>query len=844
VYRAHDSKLGRAVALKILPHDFAADADRRARFEREAKLLASLNHPHIGAIYGYEDRDGVYGLVLELIEGQTLSDRLRLGPIPMAQAIGFARQIADALAAAHARGIVHRDLKPANIMLTRDGTVKLLDFGLAKARLAVPDAETTGVGMVLGTAAYMSPEQARGEETDARTDIWAFGCVMSEMLTGHKVFAGATASDTIAAILASEPDWAGLPSSTPDEVRRLLQRCLEKDRDRRLHDIADARLELDEWRRDDASGAPARLRVQRARVAVIAATIVAIAAIATAVWMLQRTKGPARTTRLSISTPGFISPQLSGIVSPDGQRVAFVSTARSGKLMLWIRALDDLEARMVLGSEDAAHPFWSPNGRQIGFQADGHVKIADPAGAGAVRVLTDSPIRSGAAWSKNDVILFARSDGLAMIPASGGTPSVVIASDRNECQPAWPTFLPDGTHFLFFCRGPEDRRGVYVGSIETREKKRLLAGALRPAYASGHLFTVRGETLMAYPFDPDRLQTTGDPVPVADGIWNAPGAGQASYSISNDGVLAYVNAAVSKAQFSWFDRAGQLQGRIGERDRSFATPQLSPDARRLVIAQGPTSAAEHVWLMDATGTRASRLTFGNRREYNPVWSPNAMRLAYLSNESRVTKIMLKNADGSGGEQELYASDRLVSIDAWSPDGRYVVFTATGPRSLSDIWLLPLAGNRRATPFLESAFNKTQAQVSPDSRWIAYTSYESGGDEIYVQSFPVAGNKKQVSVGGGVQPRWRRDGKELFFLSTDGRLMATPVKSGTTLTFGEAKPLFKTAVIPHGSQSIGLVTYYDVSPDGQRFLCVIPSASDESFAPITVVLNWQAALKPH
>jgi len=844
VYRAYDLKLDRAVVIKTLPGAFARDAERRVRFEREAKILASLNHPHIGAIYGLEEINGVPCLVLELIEGDTLATRLRNGPLPMREALGIARQIALGLEAAHAKDIVHRDLKPSNVMLTHDGTVKLLDFGLAKAERDAIARETTSAGVVLGTPPYMSPEQARGDDTDSRTDIWAFGCVVSEMLTGQKLFAGATASDTLAAILTRDPDWHLLPASTPDAVMRLLGRCLEKDPQQRLHDIADARIEIDELiTRSGSRAITPRSMSQPLRMRLPVGVAIAIAAIAALVFVTQRRSGPGPTTRLSISTPGFISPQLSAVVSPDGRRVAFVSTAGSGRLMLWIRALDDLAARMVPGSEDAAHPFWSPDGRQIGFLADGRVKIADPSGAAGVRVLTDNTLRSGASWSGEDMILFVRQDGLAIIPASGGTPAMVVAGDRDGCQPAWPAFLPDGTHFLFHCRGREDQRGVYVGSLETHEKKLLIAGGIRPAYASGHLFTVRNDTLMAYPFDTDRLQTTGDPIPVADGIWNAPGAGQASYSISNDGVLAYVNAAVSKAQFSWFDRAGQLQGRIGERDRSFATPQLSPDARRLLISQGPT-AADHVWVMDATGGGSSRLTFGTGRDHSPVWSPNTMRIAYIASSSRGGKITLKNADGSGTEQALFESDRLVSIDDWSPDGRYLVFTAMGPRSLSDIWLLPLAGDKRARPYLETAFNKTQAQVSPDGRWIAYTSYESGGDEVYVESFPVRGNKRQVSVGGGVQPRWRRDGKELFYLATDGRLMATPISGGATFTHGVAKPLFKTAVIPHGSQSIGLVTYYDVSPEGQRFLCVIPSASDESFAPITVVLNWQAALKPH
>jgi len=844
VYRADDTKLGRAVAIKILPLAFARDAERRARFEREAQLLASLNHPHIGAIYGLEDHDGMPCLVLELIEGETLAARLRAGPIGVARALLFARQIADALGAAHARGIVHRDLKPANIMLTREGIVKLLDFGLAKARnAAFPSGETTTAGVVLGTPSYMSPEQARGETTDPRADVWAFGCVVGEMLSGQKTFAGQTPSDVIAAVLATEPAWDRLPPATPDAVRRMLRRCLEKDPARRLHNIADARIEIDDVLRgpvgEDETQAS---RLMWWRVAFVGGMVaIAAAVVVLGLFVRDWRESGAAATRLSISTPGFISPQLSAVVSPDGRRVAFVSTAGSGRLALWIRAFDDLDARVVPGSEDAAHPFWSPDGRFIAFQADGKVKVAEVSGASAVRVVADPSIRGGGAWSRTGQILFARSDGLAVVAASGGTASIVTASDPNGCRAQWPSFLPDGRRFLFFCTGRSDQRGVYVGSLDSKEKKLIAADALKASYASGYLFTVRGETLTAQPFDLDRLAVAGDPMPIANGIWTAPGAGQASFSVSNQGVLAYVNAAVSKAQFAWFDRAGRLQGRVGDGDRSFATPQLSPDARRLLVAQGPT-AADHVWVMDASGTGASRLTFGAGRDYSPVWSPDATRFAYLSTGPRGVRVMVKHADGSGVEEEVVTVDRLVALTAWSPDGRYLVYTASGSHSLSDLWTLSLVGEKRTMPFLQSSFNKTQAQISPDGHWIAYTSYESGSDEVYVESFPTPGHKQQVSIKGGVQPRWRRDGKELFYLASNGQLMAMPVESGDTFTHGDPTSLFKTSVIPHGSQSIGLDTFYDASPDGQRFLCAIPSASDESFAPITVVLNWPALLK--
>jgi Tol biopolymer transport system component len=856
VYRARDTKLGRDVAIKILPHIFIADADRRARFEREARLLAALNHPHIAAIYGFEDRDGIHGLVLELVEGQTLAERLRAGALPIAETLTIARQIAEAVAAAHEKGIVHRDLKPANVVITPDGVVKVLDFGLAKARAEgaapvlthSPTITESGTrdGVILGTAAYMSPEQARGKVVDKRTDIWAFGCVVWEMLTGRKAFAGETVSDTIAAVLQREPDWRLLPAAMPASLTRLLRRCLEKDPARRLHDIGDVRIEIDEALEVPAAtaAADARLPARRAnrRLLVAVATVASLSAIlaAVAIYFL-RPPDAAMPTRLSVSTPGLISPQLSATISPDGRHLAFVSTGGSGKLMLWIRALHSLDARVLPGTENAAHPFWSPDGRFLGFLADGKVKKVAAAG-GPIQTLTETGERAGPSWSRDGKILFiSRIGELATMPADGGAISTVIAQGPPGRQATWPHFLPDGRHFLYFNRSAQrEERGVYLGSVDSKETRQLLQSEFKAAYASGYLLFVRGETLMAQAFDAERLELTGQPARVADGIWVATGAGQASFSVSQTGVLAYVNASRKNIQLAWFDRAGRSLGPMGQPTQHSGPPQLSPDGTRLAIAQG-LSANEHVWLTDVAGGTSSRITFGAIRDQAPVWSADGGRIAYQSRTGRGSwRLYLKHANGAGGEELLFETDNLISLEDWSPDSHFLVYTRRGEQSLSDLWLVPLSGDRQPVLFLQSAFNKTQAQISPDGRWIAYTSYEMGGDEVYLQSFPTPGSKRQVSVGGGVQPRWRQDGKELFYLASDQRMMAVPVRMGATLEIGAPTPLFRTRLFPHGSQSIGLHTLYDVSPDGQRFVCYAPPAEEEP--PITVVLNWMAALK--
>jgi Tol biopolymer transport system component/tRNA A-37 threonylcarbamoyl transferase component Bud32 len=856
VYKARDTKLARDVAIKVLPELFVGDPERIARFAREARLLASLNHPHIGAIYGIEDAAGIQALVLEFVEGEGLASRIRRGPLPLGDALSAAQQIAGALEAAHERGIVHRDLKPANILITPAGVVKVLDFGIAKAidpdagldegglNAATLSLHATEAGRIVGTAAYMSPEQARGQPIDKRTDIWAFGCVLYEMLTGRRAFPGATATDTLAAIIEREPDWSALPPATPPAVSRLLRRCLEKDPKRRLHDIADARIELEEPVEAAAAAvtvhAATRQRTPRqASIARSSGVFAAACVIGLAIYVVYfYERAPAVApppTRLSVFTPGQITPQLSATISPDGRQLAFVSTDATGKSMLWVRPLSALDARVVPGTEDAAHPFWSPDGRYLGFQAAGEVKTVEAAG-GPVQILAEaSLLRSGATWSRDRILFRSRPGELATVPAGGGP--VSPAGVRG----LWPYFLPDGRHFLYFVGGPAELRGVWVGSLDSNATRQLLTTDVKAAYAPpGYVLFLRGEALMAQPFNAERLELTGEPSVVADGIWKAAPAGQASFSVSQSGVLAYVNASLFNIQLTWLDRMGRQVAPIGPPDRWAITPQLSPDGKRIAIARGPFG-TRHIWVVDASDGTASRITFGSTSDDTPIWSGDGTQVAFESGRADGgSRLYVKSVSGTGSEDLVFESPGSVVMQDWSPDRRFLVYAAPGKQSPSDLWLLPLSGDHRPSPLLQTPFIKTQAQISPDGRWIAYTSNESGTDEVYLQSFPTPGNKRQASTNGGVQPRWRKDGRELFYLASDQRLMAIRVQLEPAFEAEAPVPLFRTRLIPQGSQSLGLPTAYDVTPDGQRFVVTIPP--EDLGPPITVVLNWAAALK--
>jgi Tol biopolymer transport system component len=845
VYRARDPRLERDVAIKVLPETFTSDQDRLARFQREAKVLASLNHPNIAAIYGIEDASASHALVMELIDGPTLADRIAQGPIAIAEALSIARQIAEALASAHDCGIVHRDLKPANIKIRPDGTVKLLDFGLAKAmepldRLSPDVGESptitspamTRVGVVLGTAAYMSPEQARGQRVNAQTDIWAFGCVLYETLTGRAAFGRATLTDTMAAVIEREPDWTALPHATPGSVARLLRRTLEKNPSRRLHAIADARLDLDEAR--DATMAPPAVassmrsgRFIRFAVAVAAVIVLLVGADA-----LRRIRGgeSASTltpTRLSIAAPGQVAPQLSVAVSPDGRRLAYVSTDASGGLRLWVRDLDALAPHPLAGTEDAAHPFWEPDGSAIGFVAAGKLKRVD-AGGGQVLTLTDGVARSGATWSSTGAILFKRQDGgFATVPATGGPVSTVLEPPAGN----WPSFLPDGRHFVFHAAAG----GLYVGSLGSQTTKLVLPGDFGALFAApDYLVFGRAEGLVfAQHFDLMRLEVTGEPFPVAEGVWSALGSARVSVSATS-GVLAYINASLANTELAWFDRSGRPLGIVGEPGLYGAQgPRISPDGADVALSHAG-SAGGGVWVTRLADGTTRRLTLepGVRQ---PIWSSDASRILFQwargANESAVS---IQDARGSGPAKLVGPIGGLVWD--WSPDGQRIVFGRDRPM---DLWILPVAGGD-AVPFARSPFAKTQAQISPDGRWIVYTSLDTGRDEVYRDSFPVAGNRRQVSIGGGMQPRWRRDGSELFYLAPDQRLMAVPVTSkGGYFEAGRATPLFRTRLQPIGSQITGFSAFYDVTPDGQRFLINGPPA--DPGPPITVVQNWTAGL---
>ncbi|HEX7796645.1 MAG TPA: protein kinase [Vicinamibacterales bacterium] len=858
VYRAHDARLRREVAIKILPRLLTADAERVSRFEREAHLLAALNHPNIAAIHGIEEYDGVPALILELVEGETLSERIARGPLPLGETLMMARQIADALHAAHGKGIVHRDLKPANIKITPAKIVKVLDFGLAKMNSS-SDASSmsdlgattmavdrTQAGMILGTAAYMSPEQARGHTVDTQTDVWAFGCVLFEMLTGRPAFGRATVTDTLAAIVHESPDFERLPSTLPPALVRMLKRCLEKDPARRFHDIADVSIELEDIARESANGTSPvhHARPQRRRLGLAAAAAVSVvlfgAAVVIGISVLRPREEPKTVTRVSISAPGPVTPQSAPAVSPDGRRIAFAAKDAAARTMLWVRDLDALQPRALPETDDAAHPFWSPDGKSIGFLAAGQLKRVDVAD-GSVRVLANQPQRIGDTWGDGVILYPPQATNLAVMPASGGSARPIGITG------AWPFFLPDGHHFLY--QGTNDgKRGLSVGSIDSGQSTFVVESDFRGMYAApGFLLTTRDETLMAFPFDVEHFKVTGEPFVAADGVFSVRGASQASFSVSPAGVLAYVNASITSTQFAAFDRSGRPLGPIAQPERSFnQAPRLSPSGRQLVMARGRWNVEDSVWLFDVATGRASRLSVGEGWSNSALWSRDGSRVLYASagrNQSGV-RIGVTKVNGEGQEETLFSfpAAEAIGVWDWSPDGRYVVYStaSAATKNIADLWVLPLEGERKPRPYLQSGFHKTQAQVSPNGQWLAYTSFESGKDEVYVQSFPTAGSKHQVSVDGGMQPRWRPDGSELFFLDRYGKMTVVPVKADGGFEAGPPATLFQTKILPQGSQSIYFFTAYDVSPDGQRFF--INGPADDPGPPITVVFNWAAAKK--
>ena len=860
VYRARDTKLGREVAIKILPRLFTSDPERLARFEREARLLASLNHPHIGAIYGVEDTDPSPGsgqtalraLVLELIEGDTLADRIQRGPVPVADVLTIARQIADALDTAHEKGIVHRDLKPANIKITSEGVVKVLDFGLAKATAgegSSPDLSQsptviggTREGIILGTAAYMSPDQARGKPVDKRTDIWAFGCVVYEMLTGRVPFPGETISDIVAAILGREPDWQALPITTPEPIRRLLRRALQKDDKVRLRDIADARLEIDETRNEPlAPQTPASTRLRRTeRLAWLAAVgVLALVAVALAARAFRPTPAP-QEVRLDINTPTVSDPDdlASLAISPDGQKVVFVA-AGDAQPQLWTRQIDSVEAHPIPGTDGGRMPFWSPDNRSLAFYADGVLKRIDVAG-GLVRTLTGALVGVGGAWNREGVILFVQNPAspIMRISADGGMPAAATRLEAGHAGHSFPHFLPDGRHFLFYVNGSAETRGIYVGQLDGSAVRKLFDSDSAAVYASGHLLFVRGSTIFAHGFDVSRLEVTGNPFPVATGVSGSMLAGTTvALSATAGGAIAFrIGSPQIEHQFVWVDRSGKETGSVGARDTNMLiSPSGSPDGGSLALLRRVNGNSD-VWLLDTRRGVLSRFTDHASEDIFPIWSRDGSRIVFTSNRNSTNDLYQKPTMGVGVEELLLVggAEEMFACD-WSPDGQFLLYERRNVKTGFDIWALPLRGGGKPVLVAQTEFDELDGQFSPDGKWMAFLSNRSGRSEVYVQPFPGPGAAMQVSASGGGQMRWRPDGRELFYIALDGRLMAAPIQvaSGGQLAVGVPVSLFATHV---GSVLRSFGAQYVVSPDGQRFLMntLVQNASP---TPIRLVLNW-------
>jgi len=854
VYRARDSTLGRDVALKILPGAVADDPERVARFRREAQILATLNHPHIGAIHGFDVVDGAPFLVLELVEGETLGARIARGRLPLADALDIARQICDALEAAHAEGIVHRDLKPANIMLrtARDServAVKVLDFGLAKTidadRAAAGDEAATlpllsRSGMIVGTPDYMSPEQAKGLPADRRTDLFALGCVLYEMVTGRRAFAGDSVAEVLAAIIQTPPDWSLLPPETPPAIRRLLRRCLEKDRGRRLQSAGDARLEIDEvleGRADEAGlvgGGGERTGPRR----LAAVGVIAALAAGGGAWLLKPGVAPIPPpiARLVVTLPpgdtlGLTVPSVA--ISPDGRRLAYAAV-RSEQFQLFVRLFDSIDVTALAGTEGASAPFFSPDGQWIGFFAQGKLKKVLAAGGG-LQTLCDAAADLGGTWAPDGSIYFAplSTSGIWTVPATGGTPREFSKVDREhgEFSHRWPQVLPDGHTVLFtIWTGPGwDEKHLALQNGEGGERRILLRGASTGRYvSSGHLLYAKADELVTVPFDRAGLRVTGAPVTLVEHADDLIGEGT-PYAVSDTGTLVYIksDAGVYRRQLVWVGTNGQME-RLPAPPGAYTDPEIAPDGRSVALSiQG---AMQSLWIYDFTRATLTTLPASGSSQA-PVWTPDGHRLIYRGTRTGHRNLFWRAANGDGEEERLSTGEGLQTPGSMSPDGVTLVFTDTPPGAGRDVWMVRLDGDRTPRAVLQTPFNESAPHLSPDGKWLAYSSTESGRSEIYVRPFPDAGGRLTISTDGGSEPRWSRDGRELFYRNGE-RMLAVTMTAGSMPAAGPARLLFTGRY----QVSDAGVAGYDVAPDG-RFLMIEPKTSPQSATQISVVLNW-------
>ena len=858
VFRAHDAKLGRDVAVKILPEMFATDPERLARFEQEARVLASLNHFHIAHIYGLETSPVPF-IVMELVDGETLAERVvRTKRLRLPEALDLARQIADGLDAAHERGIVHRDLKPANIAVTPEGTIKILDLGLAKAGSppgGLADLELTNsptmlsptlTGTLLGTAPYMSPEQARGKAVDKRADIWAFGCVVYEMLAGRPAFEGDTTTDVLARIVEREPAWDALPAEVPAAVSRLLRRCLEKDPKRRLRDIGDARLDLDAVDVDRPS--PERPRRSPAFVAPL--LLVGIATGAIAMWLALRSpvRDRPRPARLAFSAPeGVVLDVGPPVPSPDGTRIAFAARDREGQRTLWIRTIASLSAQRLAGTEGVAGNavFWSPDSAWVGFAAGGKLKKISANGGPALNICSINSLL-GATWSADNTILLAPANRTTLfrVAASGGTPEPLTAlnAQRRENSHRWPHFLPDGRHFLFTARSDVlENNFIYVGSLDAKEIKPLIAAQSPGIYVSpGWLLYVREQTLMAQHLDLQALALTGEPVVVAAAVGHNTPSSQAFFGASNNGaVIAFEPAAPARSSLTWYNRAGESIATVGP-ERSYGDLQLSPDGRMAaVVVTDQNSGNRDIWLMTLANGTVSPFTSNAANDWQMTWSRDSRRLAFASDRNGRSSVYVKSIDGGPEELLLQIPERGVFPKSWSMDGHTMLLGVDTTSGIPKLWAMALDGTRKPFPVAgdEGPARENEAQISASGRWIIFESNQTGSTEVFLSPFPTGG-RRQLSTAGGIGPRWGPGDREAYYLAPDGTIMV--VGFGADMAASAPRPLLRPCqlTVPPASGGQHL---FDVTSDGTRFL-VVCAAPGSNPTQVIVAIDALPAMK--
>ncbi len=868
VYRAKDQKLGRDVAIKVLPEEFAKDADRVARFQREAKLLASLNHNNIASIYGLEESDGIHFLVLELIEGDTLADRLKRGAIPVEESLKLALQIAEALEAAHEKGVIHRDLKPANIKVTQDGKIKVLDFGLAKAfggdseDINLSNSPTLSVaatqqGIILGTAAYMSPEQASGETVDRRTDIWAFGVVLFEMLSGRSLFEGNNVSQTLASVIKSEPQWQSLPPNLHPRIRLLLERCLEKESANRYSGISDARVDLQKVL-SDPSGvfsqssviAKPRRKLRLGLPWVAAVTVLGIIIAGAVVWYLKPSE-PRQLMRFDHELPegqqfSSFDSQPSLAISPDGKQIVYSTTKG-----LYLRSIDEWTARLIVGTEgDSREPFFSPDGKWIGYftPMDREMKkISINGGAPVTLCSFTAQVPMGASWSKDNTIVYGQVPGDIMrISANGGNPESIIKTKSPSS--VYPHVLPDGKSILYTDSAGQLHGIVMVHSLESGETKELFPGLAVGYLPTGHIVygLPNDSNLYAIPFDLDTLEPKGGPNPIVEGVM---GHG-VQCAVSDAGTLVYMPGTSSGGGFGqltlmWVDREGKEEPIAFDPDIYFF-PSISPDGTKVAI-RNTTGSNLDIWILDLAHKTRTRLTFDEAADSHPIWTPDSKRIAFTSNRDERVAIYWKSADGTGTDELLVAGSGMVIMPrSWTADRKTLVFMEASEGINGDIGAVLMEGDGAKKQLLHENQREVEPRISPDGQWMAYSSDESGQFQIYVRPYPeVHGGKWQVSSVEGVWPLWSPDGRELFYRSGD-RYMAVPVKTEPTFSFETPKVLFQgTYVIPATSS---FISNWDIHPDGKKFLMIKPPGAAGSVSTsvgprkINIVLNWFEELK--